>query len=93
MILNISKLPRLSLKSILNISKRAARRKLQTQPKIIIKWPDYQIENFPEKVCLVLLKRKPAQNLYYENPTKFAVLTQNPKIIIRTRNQPIRTFV
>jgi hypothetical protein len=70
--------PRRLKNKVKNTSKGATRRSLQTRPEIIIKWPEYQIENIPEKVCLVFENRKRPQNSNLSCPTKFAGLTRNP---------------
>jgi hypothetical protein len=63
---------------MLSTSKGATGRNLQTRPKIIIKWPEYQIENFPDKSLFITLKAKMSSKSVF-NLMKFAGLTKNPK--------------
>jgi hypothetical protein len=52
-----------------------------------------QNEKFLEKRIISTSKAKTSSKSYYGNSMKFAGLTQNPKKIIGTPNQPIRTKI
>jgi hypothetical protein len=53
---------------MLSTSKGVKRRNLQTLPKIIIKWQEYQIENFPEKSMFSTLKAKTSSKFVLWQP-------------------------
>jgi TnpA family transposase len=53
---------------MLRTSKWVTRRNLQTQPKIIIKLPEYQIENFPDKSMYSTLKAKTSSKFVLWQP-------------------------
>jgi hypothetical protein len=67
--------------------KGPTRRNLQTRPKTIIKyWLEYQIENFPEKECLVsltIIKQK-VPKFHMEPPN--AIFRLDPKLLKNDRN-------
>jgi hypothetical protein len=73
---------------------------LQAQPKILKNnWKTKSTEipiktkNFSKKLCFLPKKWKGARNLYESYPTKFAGPIQNPKKILGTSNQSIRTKI
>jgi hypothetical protein len=77
---------------MLRISTEATQR-IYRLLKIIIKWPEYQIENFPTKSMFgITLKLKMSPKLVLKQLDEISN-TQNLKYIIATPNQPIRTKI